>query len=403
MTASSHRLLLLSATGFAVATTQAIVVPLTALYARELGASAGMIGAIVATGFLIPLFVAVRAGKLVDRFGAKPVLLLGTLLLLSSGLPALISPGIVTLTALMVLAHLGHSTSVVAAQSAVARLRGSREVSFGWFTTSVSAGQLVGPLLMGQAVEVYGFATGLALLTFTGLASFLLGLFTSSGPRPAERQGSAERVSVRKELPRFPGAVLAIGGSGSVLFVMGVHQAFYPVFLAELGVGASLIGLILALRAFAAILVRPFLPLSVRWAGSRGAVFLTSLLLCALGIALPVGIAPLVIAGVASLLVGLGSGLAQPLSMALIADHIPGRLQGAILGTRMAVNYVGVGSSTILIGAAIGMVGYSSAFFVSALIPAGMAVLVFRRLDLVNSSRASTTRTPDTSDPSSMT
>ena len=160
---------------------------------------------------------------------------------------------------------------------------------------------------------------------------------------------------------------------------MGAHQAFYPVVLDGMGVAAGTIGLILALRAAASIAVRPFLALFIRWTGSRAVVYGASLAACGIGIAIPFLPAPIALAAGASLLLGVGSGLAQPMSMVLLVDHVPPEHHGSLLGVRMAVNYASIGVATVALGAAIATVGPVAAFAATGAFPAAMAAAVLRR------------------------
>lgn len=264
---SSRRLALLCATGVFVAMVQASVVPYVALHAGAVGAPPAVTGLIVALGFLLPLTIAIRIGKIVDRYGVHALLVVGSMLLVAGPIPVMVAPNPVTIVLLTVLVNLGHVTCVVASQRAVAQTVASRETAYGWFTTFVSLGQLIGPILLGQAIDSRGLQAGLGSLEFSALAALAFAVVTRFLiPRQAGRPSHAH-PSIRGELRGNRAFLISIAGSGAVLFVLGVHQTFYPVVLDSMGVSAFVIGLILGARAVAAVLVRPLLALAIRWTG----------------------------------------------------------------------------------------------------------------------------------------
>ncbi len=383
------RLLILCGLGLLIATVQAIVIPFAALYASGLGAAPFAVGAVVASGFLVPLLAAVRIGKIVDRFGARAVITVGAGLLALAAVPVAVAPSLWTIAALAVITNFGHVSAIVASQRSVARTVRSRETAFGWFTTSVSVGQLIGPLAMGVAIDHFGFGGGTAATLAAAVAVLVLALAVRRRlPGPSPTAADAAPVSVRRDLRADPVVPVAILGSGGVLFAMGAHQAFYPVVLDGLGVGAGTIGGILALRAAAAIAVRPFLAAWVRASGSRAVVYGASLAACGVGIAIPFLPAPVALAAAASLLLGLGSGLAQPMSMVLLVDHVPPEHHGSLLGVRMAVNYGAIGVASVALGALIAGVGPVAAFAATGAFPAAMAAVVWRRRGQVDGAAA---------------
>jgi MFS family permease len=111
---------------------------------------------------------------------------------------------------------------------------------------------------------------------------------------------------------------------------------------------------------------------------SNAALFAASLLACAVGIALPLAPAPFVLGLVGSVLIGIGSGFAQPLSMVILVDNVATAARGALLGVRMAVNYGGIGLSSFTVGAAVTALGGTAAFALAALLPTSLAIGVVR-------------------------
>lgn len=382
------RLLLLCLVAFSASVVQALVVPAVTLYAVALGASASVVGGMVALGFAIPLTLAVGVGRLVDAIGARHLVLWALVLLTAAPVVPLLAPTLPSLTILVALVNVAHVGSIVATQREAARVGVMRSRAFGWYTTFVAVGQLIGPLAMGWSLEVLGFSG--ALLVASALAT--LGLVggvalavqgvnaTTSGHAAPNARTTADATSGSAPLlsaQRTP-VMLSMVASAGVLFTMGVHQTYFPLLLDAIGVRPVTIGTILSTRALAAIAVRPFLPAVTHRVGSAGTVLASCLALAALGIAAPAVAATTLIAFAGSLAVGVGSGLAQPLSMVLVSDHTPAHRHGIMLGTRMALNYAALAAAALFVGPLVHVAGFTAAFSGAALLSASVAISTWR-------------------------
>lgn len=186
---------------------------------------------VLTAGFVLPIVCAVPVGHLVDRLGAKPVITIGALgLALAPPWPVL-HPSLVTLTLLQLLTGIAHLGSVVAAQSYTSRLAGSHERNFGWYTTLVSLGQLVGPFLLGGLIEISGYRSALIASGVSAVSAAIASRFL---PQLSVVETNASGASVSQGQPRirFRANVplrTAMITSGAILFALGIHQTFFPV------------------------------------------------------------------------------------------------------------------------------------------------------------------------------
>jgi MFS family permease len=109
---------------------------------------------------LITAFASTRLGALADRFGRKPLMLLGMAVGAAS---SLLLPGLSSLVALAVLQAV-HAASAAASgpaeQSLVADLTGGdqRGRAYGLYATAGGLGATVGPLLSGWLYQTVGAA-----------------------------------------------------------------------------------------------------------------------------------------------------------------------------------------------------------------------------------------------------
>lgn len=379
ITGPTRELAWLCVIGVAVAVAQSMTLPLVALHAGSLGAAPQAIGLVLGAGFVLPVVTAVGIGGWVDRLGAPRMILVGALGLAVGPLVPAALPSLATLTVLQVVTGVAHLAGVVAAQSYVARIAGPRERNFGMYTTFVSFGQLLGPFAVGAAIDGMGYRGALLVTAGAGVVAAAL---SRALPRLPRRHDAPEapppRRTRHRELVRAPSLRLALGASGATLFALGVHQTFFPVYLDLQHLSPTLIGVLVGLRALSAIAVRPFLAPLGRLVGQRSTTLGLTLAFCALGLAfIPLG-STVTLFAIASILVGVGSGVSQPMTMVVLADHVPAERRGAALGARLSMNFLALGMSTVLLGAIIPLFGYGPSFVVCALVPAAVAVWVWR-------------------------
>lgn len=374
----------LCAIGAFVAIAQSMTLPLVALYAQRLGAAPGAIGLVLGAGFVLPVLTAISVGTWVDRVGARRMILAGAIGLAVAPVLPVLAPSLAALALLQIVSGVAHLSGVVAAQSYVARVAGPRERNFGWYTTFVSVGQLVGPFAVGVAIELLGFRGALVLSGATGLAAALssrglppVTVRAVEAPDRSHAMPRARTFSTRSDLITHPPLRLALLASGATLFALGVHQTFFPIYLDVQRISPAAIGGLVSLRALSAILVRPFLAPLGRLVGRRSVMLGLTLLLCGVGLALiPMG-STVGLFAIASVLLGIGSGIAQPMTMVVLSDHVLSERRGAALGARLSINFLALGLSTILLGAAIPVLGYAASFLVCAAIPASVAMWIW--------------------------
>ena len=316
---------------------------LAPLMGVDLGASPGVIGLLTASLSLLPLLLAVRTGTWVDRFGSRRGLLAASLLLAAAPVAVVAHPAILTLLATEVLLGLANLLAVVAGQSFTGSIGGAekREAYVGWYTTFVSAGQVLGPLAAGFLADWHGYPVAVGAATIVALAAFGA---TLTLPRPpatdadAERRGPAAELGRARHLLAVSGVQLAVVFTFAISFAQSVFVAFFPVILQAGGVAAGTIGALLAVRALVSTALRPFLPSIVQLLGDRRRTLVSMVAVMAVSFA-AIGVAPaLAVAALASVVVGVAWGLAPPLSVVMVIDGAERSELGFALGVRFTVN-----------------------------------------------------------------
>ena len=385
VTASAGRELLGLCVGTAVAfagfTMSGPLVPLQAL---ALGASPGLIGLLMSVTAVGSLLVAVPAGAAVQRHGTRlPMVLACLLMAASSALPAL-SPTLGAIFVGLTLFEIGRILVIVGAQGHVANLGTGRDsgLDFGWYGSAAAIGQTIGPAAAGLLMDHLGYrptwAVIAGLLALTGLGFTRLigpGRFTSQEQNRVRY--TRERLRRLLNVP----AMVAILASFVVIFAMGARTTFFPIFMEELRYSATLIGAVLSLRALVSVSSRLIMRWFVRLCGGRFPALLVSMASLAVGVGLTPFCRDLASLAVLTVLVGIGTGFALPLSMATVADGVRPEDRGVAMGLRLSGNRLAQLVNPLLFGLLIQWFGMATAFWAGGLVlvAASLPILVWWR------------------------
>jgi MFS family permease len=300
-----------------------------------------------------------------------------------------LSPTLLSLFAGMVFFGIGRTVSAVAIQCYVGGLRGTTDasVNFGWYGTAVAIGQMIGPAVAGISMEMIGKPrTWLLMAGFSVVtAAWLLLLIRKEEPAPAPPAGPAGKASLRSRIGQLVNATTIVGilSSFTIIFALGARTSFYPVFLEGLGYSAALIGAMISVRGFVAMLARVSIGPALRLFGGRVRVLYLCLVILAIGI----GMTPLCRSVPAivinSIVIGIGFGMAMPLSQAVVFDGAGAERRNVAMGVRMTGNRLAQISSPLLFGFVIEWYTIAVAFVAGGLLLflASMPLLRWARAD----------------------
>lgn len=366
---------------FVAQTMLLLAVPLIAL---QLGASPAVIGVLVAAPFLGPTLFAIPMGRLVTIFGARRMMTIGAVGMALGPLAALAAP---TLTGLLLMQLVIGTMQVVmgvSAQATVATLGRGRasERAFGWYSTSVSAGQMLGPVAGGALLDAFGatsvYAVAIALPLIALVSARALHAPAGVGHASA---GATFGYRAQFQLLRRNVAVqMSILLTVAVLLAFGSHAAFFPVYLERLAIPASLIGVLVSVRAFASMLIRPFMASIITALGGRGRAIVACIVMMALGLAATGVFDSIAILGALALLIGIAVGLAQPLTMVTIADHVASLERPSALGLRLTSNQAAQVVGPLALGVVAELFGFTAMFVTGGVALLAVLVLVQRRM-----------------------
>ena len=324
------------------------------LAAINQGASPLAIGVLMALYAVIPMLLAVQAGRLVDRVGAfRPIAIAGAIVaagmllpFVSHELPVLyVSAAIVGTAFMMQHIALNHVIGNLGEPS-------ERPVNFSWFALGYSVSGFLGPLLAGFAIDLASHNAAFLMLSVPPAIGTALLLWKRGVPavqQPPRTGGAPHRVS---DLLRNPRLLPVFLFSGLLATGWDMYTFVIPIYGTRIGLSPSTIGIVMSSFALATFVVRLFMPAVARRL-SEWTVVCTALAIAGTAYSLfpLVTQVPLLIA--LSFLLGLGLGCAQPMIMAaLYAASPPGR-QGEVVGMRTTM----INASQTFMPLAFGAVG----------------------------------------------
>jgi MFS family permease len=344
-----------------------------ALDALSRGATPWTVGVLMALYAFLPMLLAIAAGRLSDRVGARRPMMVGTLgIAAGSVLPFALS-GLAPLFASATLVGAGFMVFQVAAQNATGELGGpaERAKNFSLLALGYSVSGFIGPLVAGFAIDHGGFPTTFALFAAISLLPFVAlagGGLALPGPHAASRgahHGGVRALLRHRTLRR----VFAINALLSVGW--DLHTIFVPIYGARIGLSASAIGGVLSAFAAATFVVRLAMPAIARRVDEHqvlsGALVVAGMAYLAFPFAQGLfTLLPL------SFCLGLGLGSGQPMVMALLHTHAPPGRMGEAAGVRMSLVQSIAVAVPLVFGALGASVGLAPVFWsVGACLTAG--------------------------------
>lgn len=357
-----------------------IVLPILPLYARRFGASATAIGLLVASFSLAQLLFAPVLGRLSDRIGRKPVLILS---LTGTAVASLVT-GLAGTLWLLFAARIADGisgASVSVAQATVIDMATPEERSrlLGLLGAAFGLGFVAGPILGGLAALVD------PRLPFF-LAALIAGVNAVVASRRLPETNPSPGEAVAGGAPDPEGADgggegAGVGAYALIAFVaLAAFSAFEATFALfgnrRLGFGEAStaavfagVGILIALVQIG--LVRP----CVRRLGERGALR-CGLLVNAAGLLILAAVQSRVALVPALVLLTVGQGLVTPTLSALVGGGVGARKRGGALGIQQAAGGLGRVAGPVAGGVLFQHVGTASPFVGGAVLMAVAALLV---------------------------
>ena len=310
------------------------------------GGSTLSVGLLLALFGVAPVLLAMQAGRMADRHGLRRPMRVAAALAMAGAALAVASTamtGVWHLLALSLAALLsgaGANFGVLAIQRAAglaARDATERVRLFSWLGVAPSLANVIGPVCVGFAIDLSGFAAAYALLLLLPLASLRAVGGMPEGAAPARRP-SASKGRSALTLLQVPGMKRLLAVNWLLAVCWDVHSFALPVLGHGLGFSASTIGLLLGTFTASVSLVRLVIPAIAHRVSERRAVSACMLGTAVVFAAYPLAGSPWTM-GVLAALLGVTLGSAQPMIMSTLHHLTPDGRHGESLALRsMAIN-----------------------------------------------------------------
>ncbi len=328
------------------------------LYALENNTSTFTVGVILALFSLVPMLIAMPAGRWLDAVGAWRPTLIGILLMLGGMLlPAVFPYATADVAPLMVSSALVGSGCMLA-MLAVQHLVGeradpnNRQVAFSWLALGASISGFIGPVASGALIDSVGHRATFAVLVGEVLVALVL-LWANRKLLPA-RDGQPKIPEPRHPLDLLKHTELRrVMIATSLISMSWDLQTFViPVHGIRVGLSASQIGLVLGSFALATFVIRLAMPrLSRRF--TEWQVLTYTLFTASASFAVFPFLSSLTPLLAVAFLLGLGLGAAQPNIMSLVHSRSPAGRVGEALGLRSTI----INSSQVILPLVFGAFG----------------------------------------------
>ena len=313
---------------------------------EELHGADSQVGLIMGAFAVSALLVRPMTGRLVDQWSRKTLLSIGALIYCLA--PALYTQAesVPVMLGLRFFHGLGIAAYTTAAGVIVADLAPSsrRGEGMGYYGMSLNLAMTIGPALGVMLIGSIGYDSLFWLCAALGLGSLVLSQMIREPARaPSPHQAGSQPHKWVSRAALFPGFIAVC-----MTVTFGAVVSFLPLFVKAADLGNP--GLYFSVYSIVVVVSRPFAGrLSDRF--GRAAVIVPGMV--CLTVAMTTLAFSLSLFGllIAAALQGLGFGGVQPSIMALVVDRSPPHERGAALATLMGAFDVGVGLSSIVLGA----------------------------------------------------
>lgn len=355
-----------------------LIVPLWALY---LGASPALIGIAVASRSVLPLFLSIHGGAMMDRLGTRKLMLIFTA---AGAVLSLLYPLLPSIAALIVLQlFLGWAQGMgwLGAQTKLARLTRGNPTYAAHFSFYTTLGTFLGPLIAGVAWDLYGAWGAFGLI---GAWGGVLAWTSYRLPTPSAELEQSRVVRWREILPDWtdyvrafallsiPGVALVVAATFLRISAFSVQGSFYTVYLEGIGMSGTIIGVLIGVSALVGG------PAALVTAAAAKRIRSHWLLLGSISVGLAaICITPLLESFIALLIAacifGLGFGMGLPLLLSMLSDASDERGQGLSVGLRTTANRLASLVIPLLMGFVIELVGIDLGFWLTGVVLLGTA------------------------------
>ena len=349
------------------------------LNAVELGISKVGVGILIACFAILPMFLAVSAGRRIDSHGSFRAMWLASLISFIGTLAPWIWPHWSTLAIAAVSIGIGHMGFQIAVQGllgdsdAVVRLK-----NYSWLAMAMAVSGFSGPLIAGLSIDYIGHRWAFLMLGLCpAIAFYAVNRCQPILLKSHQSQPKTTQTGRMGDLWKIRSLRYALISNLLLASAWDTHYFVVPLYGVKLGFSATTIGVILAVFSSATFVIRSLLPFIQErikpWTMIHFAMISASIYF----VIYPWMSQAWVLMGL-SFLLGLSLGSTQPSILSLLQQHAPAGRRAEVFGMRMALVNGSQVSMPLAFGALGAIAGIMPLFWLSSVALAAGAWLTRR-------------------------
>ena len=333
------------------------------LYAVHLGASTAVVGALIALYGAGGIFIALSAGRWVDRVGTRLPMLASSAGMVAATAIFFLNGGIVGMFVISALIGVLYNVYYIAQQLLLGHYgdRSQRVRNYSLAALGTSAANFLAPVVSGYLIDEFSYGWAFALIAVLPLlpALFVAGdrlPMTQPKPVVARRDGRLLDLLRDRELRViYYFSVLALAAWQTLLFLL-------PLYGVAIGLNSFHNGLMVSSFPVASVLSRLVVPVLTR-RFSPWQILMGSLVASAFGLAvLPFlhSVGPLMAVG---FWLGFWLGTCNPMAQALLYEQSPEGREGTVLSLWALLGNAAQAVVSLAFGAVSGAIGMGPVFW----------------------------------------
>jgi predicted MFS family arabinose efflux permease len=373
----------LCVTIFFIDAANASAIPLYPFFARSLGASVTLIGALVSSTGLTTVLLSIPLGSLSDRLGRKRIMQFGIACsILAPLLYTFASEPLHLLPARIVLGVATGSTfSIGFVYVTEIAPKNQRGLAQGLYLTSMGAGFTVGPLVGGFAAKAMGYSSAFYITAGLAACGFIALLFAPEKEIDSTIPARSPFAGFRSLIGN-PGLLSAGVANFFNSMIFNTVMIFFPLYGISIGLDESQVGMGLTVRGLASTVTRIPAGMAISRLGALKMMAFGLGASAVMILAVP-AFDTLVLLSVILGLQGIFYGIYLTSANTFVTEVAPEGMEGASMGVFSTFSNISGIVSPIVLGAVAEAWGIDATFSVSfGLAVVGMVILsVISRLN----------------------
>ncbi|MEE8416448.1 MAG: MFS transporter [Desulfobacterales bacterium] len=356
---------------FATVTGVGIVIPLLPIYARDMGASGLYIGLIFGSFSLSRTFFLPYFGRLSDKKGRKPFIVIGLFTYALISFAFILSHSVESLIVLRFIQGITSALILPVTQAYVGDItpKGREGFTMGVFNMSIFLGLSIGPLIGGWVHDRFNLQATFVSMGFLALIGFLFSLLllppTRSEQSLSRKNGLISWAQLLKDKELIGLCLFRF----TYLACIGIILGFLPVYAdSAFSLSSTSIGILVMLGIFVSGLMQiPMGFLADRV--NRNLMIITGGLITGIAIFLFEWAGGFWDLFFDNVLFGLGGGISMPAIMALaLIKGNNAKAMGSVMALMTMAHSMGMFAGSILAGLVMDIFQLRQAFFLGSLI-----------------------------------